>query len=143
MEKQLERSAKKIFEILGISGSRLEIFLVPNKVMRDINREYRGKDKETNILSFEAAEVPHPDSKLRHLGEIYLAPKFISAHNEDALRLLVHGILHLLGYDHERNTRAAKEMEKKEEEVMGKLSGNRASHGAQHGSRTRCRRGQH
>jgi len=121
MEKRLEAAAKKVFKILGISGRSLEIFLVPNPVMRDINREYRGKDKETNILSFEAPAVPRPEEKLVHLGEIYLAPEYISAHNEDIEYLLVHGILHLLGYDHEQGERKARIMEKKEEEVIKKL----------------------
>jgi probable rRNA maturation factor len=121
MEKELKASAEKALSILKISGCSLEIFLVPNAVMRDINREYRGKDKETNILSFEAADMPRPGEKLRHLGEIYLAPEYISAHNEDAEYLLVHGMLHLLGYDHEQGERKARIMEKKEEEVMKKL----------------------
>jgi len=121
MEKKLVVTAKKVLAILGISGSSLEIFLVTDKVMRDINREYRGRDKETNILSFEASDVPRPDEKLCHLGEIYLAPSYISAHNENINHLLVHGILHLVGYDHEQGERKAKEMENKEEEIIKKL----------------------
>jgi probable rRNA maturation factor len=121
MEKKLATTAKKILAILGVSGSSLEIFLVSDKVMRDINREYRGRDKETNILSFEAADIPRPGEKLRHLGEIYLAPEYISAHNESISHLLLHGILHLLGYDHEQGARKARVMEKKEEEIIKKL----------------------
>ncbi|MFA5052967.1 MAG: rRNA maturation RNase YbeY [Parcubacteria group bacterium] len=143
MEKKLAEAAKKILKILKISGCHLEIFLVSNKIMRDINKGYRGRDKETNILSFEAADVPRPGEKLRHLGEIYLAPNYISAHNEDISRLLIHGVLHLLGYDHEWGKKAAKEMEEKEEEVMKKLSEKRILNGAQHGFRSRHRRRQH
>ncbi len=122
MEKKLASAAEKILEILEISGRSLEIFLVPNSVMRDINREYRGKDKDKHILSFEAAALTRPGEKLAHLGEIYLAPEYISAHNEDIEYLLVHGILHLLGYDHEQGERKARIMEKKEEEVIKKLA---------------------
>lgn len=122
MEKKLAALAEKALKILKISGCSLEIFLVPDAVMRDINREYRGKDKETNILSFEAADVPRPGEKLAHLGEIYLAPGYISAHNEDIEYLLVHGILHLLGYDHEKGERKARIMERKEVEVIKKLT---------------------
>ena len=122
MEKKLAALAEKALKILKISGCSLEIFLVPDVVMRDINREYRGKDKETNILSFEAADMPRPGEKLAHLGEIYLAPGYISAHNEDIEYLLVHGILHLLGYDHEKGERKARIMEKKEVEVIKKLT---------------------
>ena len=121
MEKELAKTAEQILAILGISGTSLEIFLVTNKIMRDINREYRGRDRETNILSFEATDIPRPEEKLRHLGEIYLAPQYISAHNENINHLLVHGVLHLLGYDHEQGERKARIMEKKEEEIIKKL----------------------
>ncbi|MCK9497735.1 MAG: rRNA maturation RNase YbeY [Candidatus Colwellbacteria bacterium] len=120
MEEKLEKAASKVLDLLGIKGVSLDVFLVPDDVMHKINREYHGKDKETNILSFEEPDIPHPDSELRHIGEIYLAPDYISAHNEDIVRLLVHGILHLLGYDHERGARAARVMEKKEQEIIEK-----------------------
>ncbi len=125
MKKELEAAAQKILEILQISNSSLEIFLVPNKLMADINREYRGKNKATNVLSFEAARVPRPDNNFRHLGEIYLAPKYISDHNEDIRTLLIHGILHLLGYEHECvNIKKAKLMQNKEKEVAKKAGFN-------------------
>ncbi len=121
MQKKIKITAQKILEILKISNSNLEIFLVSNELMRNINKEYRGKDRETNILSFKAAKVPRPDSSLRHLGEIYLAPDYISYHNEDIRTLLIHGILHLLGYEHEcGNIKKAKLMESKEKEVAKK-----------------------
>ena len=120
MESELREAASKVLDILNVTDSSLDVFLVSDEVMRDINREYRGKDKETNILSFEPPDMPRPDTELRHLGEIYLAPDYIKNHNEDIFRLLVHGILHLLGYDHEKNERDAEVMEKKEEEVIKK-----------------------
>jgi len=120
MKKRLEVSAIRILEVLRVSNSSLDIFLVSDAVMRDINREYRGQNKVTNILSFKAPHVPRPDSTLHHLGEVYLAPKYISYHNEDIRHLLIHGILHLLGYEHECSKIKARSMENKEKEIIAK-----------------------
>lgn len=120
MENRLKKAALKVLGYMGVNGCSVDVFLVSDGVMRDINREYGGKDKGTNILSFESPDFPDPEKKPRHLGEIYLAPDYISNHNEDILRLLVHGILHLLGYDHEKSKRAARVMERKEEEIFEK-----------------------
>jgi len=120
MEKKIKIAAETILKILGISGRSLEVFLVPDDVMRDINKKYRGKNKATNILSFESADMPCPPGSARPLGTIYLAPKYITNHNEDIRYLLLHGILHLLGYSHEKSAREAKVMERKEQEVISK-----------------------
>ena len=120
MEKKIKIAAEKFLKILGVTNRSLEIFLVSNNVMRDINREYRGKDKATNVLSFEAAAMPFLSKTALPLGTIYLAPKYITDHNEDIRYLLLHGILHLLGYTHEQGTRKAKAMEQKEKEVISK-----------------------
>jgi len=120
MKKKIKIAAETILKILGISGRSLEIFLVSDDVMRDINMEYRGKNKATNVLSFEAANMPCPPESERFLGTIYLAPKYITNHNEDIRYLLLHGILHLLGYSHEQGARKAKMMEQKEQEVISK-----------------------
>ncbi|MDD5098963.1 MAG: rRNA maturation RNase YbeY [Candidatus Colwellbacteria bacterium] len=115
----IKRSAEKILSALRLSGCEVDIFLVSDELMRDINMAYRKKDKPTTVLSFEDPDIPHPETRLRHLGEIYLAPKYISAHNEDIGRLLVHGILHLVGYDHIKKTDEIR-MEKKEKEILRK-----------------------
>ena len=120
MEKKIKTAAENFLKILGIFDCSLEIFLVPDSIMRDINREYRGKDKATNVLSFEAAAMPCLSKAALPLGTIYLAPKYITDHNEDIRYLLLHGILHLLGYTHEQGARKAKAMEQKEKEVISK-----------------------
>lgn len=122
MCKKLEAIAQNILQALQISGCSLEIFLVSDRIMRDINREYRGKDEPTNVLSFNAAKIPRPENKIRHLGEIYLAPKYISSHNEDIQYLLLHGILHLVGYEHEKSNSSACRMQKKEKEIIQKIT---------------------
>lgn len=119
IESRIEKSAKEILSLLGLEGREVEIFLVSDETMHELNLNYRKKDKPTTVLSFEAPEIPHPETKYRPLGEIYLAPNYISAHNEDIRRLLVHGILHLIGYDHLGKTDTAR-MESKEDEILAK-----------------------
>ena len=120
LEDKIKKAAETTLKYLGVEGSELEIYLVSDETMHSINMEYRGKDKPTNILSFEEpADIPRPDTKRRFLGEIYLAPKYIRTHNDDMALLVVHGVLHLLGYDHV-NDKDAVVMEAKEDEVLKK-----------------------
>jgi probable rRNA maturation factor len=79
----------------------LEVYLVDDGTIRQLNSRYRGKNCSTNVLAF-----PWPrgfisaDLKSKPLGEIYLAPDYIRKHGEDLELLALHGLLHLLGYDH-------------------------------------------
>lgn len=67
--------------------------------MKFLNKKFRNKNKTTNILTFvEPKNFPHPESKLKFLGEIYLNPDCISR-NEFAL-IIAHGLLHLFGFQH-------------------------------------------
>jgi len=84
--------------------------------MRGLNRDYRGKDKPTNVLSFPAGQVAGlPDAEPVPLGDIVVCADVVSdeaATQEKApadhwAHMLVHGTLHLLGFDHEDETDAA------------------------------------
>ncbi len=71
-----------------------------------------------NVLSYESPEhFSRPDTRARPLGEIYLNPSYIAAHGEDFNLMLVHGFLHLLGYDHKSKSDRMK-MEKKEDALL-------------------------
>ncbi len=110
-----------------IAGS-VTIVGVPDRVMRTLNRRYRGKDKTTDVLSFLYAERQIKKTKMivgdillsmtevrRQAGERKLSVAFI------AHELIVHGVLHLLGYDHERSTREAKIMFDLQKKILGSL----------------------
>ncbi len=103
-----EKAKKSIFSIV----------FVDEETIRDLNRKYRDIDKITDVLSFAFEDNDRVDYKdFRFLGEIYICiPRMISqakeyGHNEtrELGFLTVHGLLHLLGYDH---------MNKKDEKVM-------------------------
>lgn len=126
-----ERACTATFAELGIEPSQSELSLVftDDASIQDLNREWRGKDKATNVLSFPAFEVSLVDALPPMLGDVILAFETVS--REAALEdkpfehhlthLLVHGLLHLLGYDHE-NDADAEEMEGLERKILERLS---------------------
>lgn len=98
--------------------------------MKLINTLYRGIKKDTDVLSFPLLDRHLPQGPLINgphiLGDIVISvPKALAQAEEfevsfydELLRLLVHGLLHLTGYDHEINTYQKKKMEKKERELF-------------------------
>ena len=90
--------------------------------MREINKRYRGIDKESTVLSFsEPTEAPILTNAPRPLGEVFLAPMLIERNGEDLTHLVIHGVLHLLGYTHDEENDTM-EMERKEEEIFRHLT---------------------
>ncbi|WP_334176497.1 rRNA maturation RNase YbeY [Pseudoxanthobacter sp.] len=94
--------------------------------VQDINRTHRGKDKPTNVLSFPAADMP--GAPFRFLGDIILAYETVvreaaadgKTFDDHLTHLMVHGFLHLLGYDHE-TVAEAEEMEALETAILSRL----------------------
>jgi probable rRNA maturation factor len=72
--------------------------LVDSERIAELNREHRGVDEPTDVLSFPVDEAG-PVAGPRELGDVVICP----AHTEDLTEALVHGVLHLCGYDHERD----------------------------------------
>ena len=83
-------------EAAGVGDGHLSIALVGEEEIRRLNRSYRGLDSPTDVLSFpvdEAGESFGP----RELGDVVIC----AAHTTDLVEAVVHGVLHLCGYDHE------------------------------------------
>lgn len=108
----LVATAKRLLAAAGERGSSLSLTLVDDAAIRTLNREHRGKDKPTDVLSFSLVEGngAAPPEQERLLGDVVISvdtakrqAKDYSATLQDELyRLLIHGILHVLGHDHER-----------------------------------------
>jgi probable rRNA maturation factor len=124
-KKRVRRAAvRKLAEILlhavGESGSDVGIELVGDRRMRRLNRLYRGKDSSTDVLAFSIREGPGPKSSL--MGDVVVSiPAVVRQarahrHSEDKelAVLLIHGLLHLCGYDHERGEKEAERMRRRE-----------------------------
>ncbi len=90
----------------------LSIVLVGDAAMRRLNREWRGKDYATDVLSFVNDDGPRVRGQARHLGDIVIATGVARrqateaghAYGTELKVLALHGLLHLLGYDHETDT---------------------------------------
>ncbi|WP_425420127.1 rRNA maturation RNase YbeY [Oricola indica] len=113
---------------LGDAGSELSIVFTDNEAMRVLNAQWRGKDKPTNVLSFPAFPLSPGDPPGPMLGDIVIAFETVKSEAElegkpfdDHLRhLVVHGFLHVLGYDHENDT-DAEEMEAAERAILADM----------------------
>ena len=118
LERGVEGAASFFLTSIGEHGMLLEVYLIGNPRIRVLNRLHRDKDYPTNVLAFEAPKnFPDSDSDLSRLGEVYLNVPYISNHREDLNYLLLHGILHLLGFNHE-NKSDRMSMEEVEQKLM-------------------------
>jgi probable rRNA maturation factor len=135
---------------LSTTRTELAIVLTDDSTIRALNREWRGIDAATNVLSFPAKEANGKQFG-RHLGDIVLAFETIAREarregkplNHHVAHLAVHGFLHLAGYDHERD-KDALEMEQAERDILRQLAipdpyRPKAKHGAKHIANSRAR----
>ncbi|GMR05345.1 MAG: rRNA maturation RNase YbeY [Thermodesulfobacteriota bacterium] len=107
---------------LGCDDRELSILVTGNERIRGLNAMYRSIDRPTDVLSF-----PMDDPSM--LGDVVIsvekaalqAEQFGVTLAEETGRLVVHGVLHLLGYDHARGGRQAAKMKRAEEELMASL----------------------
>lgn len=107
---------------MGYGDAELSVLVTGNDEIRALNKQYRKIDKATDVLSF-----PMDDERM--LGDIAIsyektlsqAKEFRVTADEELGRLLVHGLLHLLGYDHVKGGRQAKEMREKEGKILAIL----------------------
>jgi len=111
---------------LGCPESELSVLVVDDDEIRAINRDYLNRDKPTNVISFAMQEGEGSELHPELLGDVVIsadtaardAAEADSPFVSELYFLLLHGILHLLGYDHERGTaQQALIMEEKEREI--------------------------
>ena len=111
------------------AGGELGIRVVGSAESRRLNARYRGKDKPTNVLSFPPAPLPdRASADLRPLGDLVICARVVRAEAREQNKpleahwahLVVHGALHLIGYDHQREAEA-KRMERREIAVLRRL----------------------
>jgi len=105
----LRATAKRLLAVAGEAGSSLSLTLVGDDAMRDLNREHRGKDRPTDVLSFPLLDVDHVSGEEeRMIGDVVIsvdtagrqAADYDAPLQRELERLLIHGILHVLGHDH-------------------------------------------
>jgi probable rRNA maturation factor len=94
---ELERLCELTVNAVGIDEGHLAIEFVDAERIAQLNREHRGKRGPTDVLSFPIDGVAPSDGAPRELGDIVICPE----HTADLSEAVVHGALHLLGFDHE------------------------------------------
>lgn len=121
--KFLQKAAQAAFAVLAVcpggSGEEKEISLVfvGDAKMRALNKKYRGKDKTTDVLSFEEVNevfICLPQAKRQ-------AKLLKTSLKNELTRLLTHGIVHLAGYDHEKSAQEAERMFAIEKKILNKI----------------------
>lgn len=123
----LKRLAQAILETLDHPEAELSVALIGDAEMRRLNGAYRKKDYPTDVLAFPVDDAPFRGAAL--LGDVVIS---VDKAREQALErgwgreeeiatLLIHGIVHLLGYDHERSPREARAMRRVEDKVRRAL----------------------
>ena len=147
LQPAIKAVARKILSAAGEPGAELSLDLVGDRRMRRLNREYRGRDLPTDVLAFPMREASTPvtcnasrafalrSASARRrvtpdmLGDVAISLHTAASHaaadrravDHELARLLIHGILHLVGYDHERGVREARRMRRKERAILRSL----------------------
>ena len=123
----LGKIAAAILVIVEQSGAELSLALTGNAEMKKLNAQYRGKDYATDVLSFPLEGNVPPGNQL--LGDVIISVEMARLQarergrtmEQEMVTLLIHGIVHLLGYDHERSAQDARVMKRLENKVYRQL----------------------
>jgi len=125
--RKLKKIANGVLALLKQDDAELSVALVGNAEIRKLNARFRKKDYSTDVLSFAATEGIISDFRL--LGDVVIsvdkakeqARERSRTLDEEIITLLIHGVLHLLGYDHERSAKDARIMTRLEKRIYRRL----------------------
>ena len=130
LKRPLRKIARKILSVSGYPDAELSILILDDAGIREINRDYLQRDRPTNVISFAMQEGEGADLHPLVLGDVVISAERAAQDAHEAgvpfehelWFLLIHGILHLVGYDHERGTlQEAERMEAREREIFALL----------------------
>lgn len=124
---KIKAVASAAAELLELKNASITIIITSDAYIMKINQEFRGKDKPTDVISFSNRDNPFPevDDSCEEIGDIYISLdradrqsiEYRVSLQDELKRLIVHGVLHLVGYDHERSDEDEEIMMRKEEEL--------------------------
>lgn len=125
----VKKSVLRIMAYLGCSEQELSVVFSNDRLLQELNRTYRHKDRPTNVLAFPQSPTYANEPASTMLGDVIVSLPTAAreAHDlnqsleERVIYLLLHGILHLLGYEHEGSTAQRRHMEALEQEVLAHL----------------------
>lgn len=131
LPRSLLESLEQVFILVsnseGLEDANINLSFISSKEMQSLNKQYRGLDKDTNVLSFENQDISREHTK--NIGDIAICYPYVvdEAKKENKeldnhiTHMFIHGTLHILGYDHE-NESEANNMELKEIELLSKFN---------------------
>jgi probable rRNA maturation factor len=126
---RIKRAAKKILNALGCDESEVSIVIVNDEEITRLNRQYFQRNRPTNVIAFPMASGDPAALNPHLLGDVVISAETAKRQSEavggkteeEILFLMLHGILHLLGYDHEGSLDERRKMEAKEQELFSFL----------------------
>ena len=112
--KRLRQRGRAILRAIGETRSELSVALVDDATIAELNASYRDKPRATDVLSFSLVEGDFADHRGGLLGDVVISVETAAAQaasrhrglDDEVARLLVHGVLHLIGHDHEEDDEA-------------------------------------
>ena len=124
--RRIKRKLERALRDLGCHDKELSILFTDDKTISELNQQYLGREGPTNVLAFPTSGGPQPRIETPLLGDVVISVETAlreSRMGGDQLeqtidRLLIHGILHLLGFDHEGSLAEAERMEAEENRLM-------------------------
>ncbi|MGE0131446.1 MAG: rRNA maturation RNase YbeY [Blastocatellales bacterium] len=115
--------SRAVLDRIGRSDADLTITFIRDRAMRRLNRDYRGIDKPTDVLSFayHEGEEASFDDEMRHIGDVVISVETAERYarelglsfDREIEHLVIHGALHLAGYDHEKDNGEMNKLERK------------------------------
>ncbi|MBU1341078.1 MAG: rRNA maturation RNase YbeY [Proteobacteria bacterium] len=123
---KIRKKTKQILSALGCDAHEISIVITDDKEIQQLNKMYRDVDKPTNVLAFPMQEGQYTDITPGLLGDVVISCETAQKEADDAgitllermSQLLIHGILHLVGFDHEKSRADYLKMEEKSRELL-------------------------
>jgi len=124
--REIRRVVQRILTELGLLEAELSLLFVNDLQIQALNRQYLRQDKPTNVLAFPMREGEFPTLHPHLLGDLVISVetarrqsnRFGLSQMEMVILLMVHGVLHLIGYEHEGTKKAAREMAVKQKALF-------------------------
>jgi probable rRNA maturation factor len=127
--RKIRAAARRILKTLGYEGYELTVVLVDDREITRLNRRYFRRNRPTNVISFPMMDGTPVSLRAKMLGDVIISAETAQRDareagkkaEEEILFLLIHGILHLAGYDHEGTKAERLRMEASEREIFSLL----------------------
>lgn len=133
MSEKIKKAAKAVLNALECPEGELSLLIVDDAEIALFNKDYLGREGATNVIAFPMREGEFGNINPLLLGDVVISVETAQREAEDMgigaeerfMQLLIHGILHLFGYDHENDEEEAARMETKSEELLKLISAER------------------